>query len=80
MANKTETIRVAIRCRPLSEQERKDNREIVVQMLKETGEVIIKKPEEDVPKVFTFDSVYDWNSEQETVYTELAFPIIDFVV
>ena len=49
-------------------------------MLKETGEVIIKKPEEDVPKVFTFDSVYDWNSEQETVYTELAFPIIDFVV
>ena len=63
MANKTETIRVAIRCRPLSEQERIDNREIVVKMQKDTGEVHIMKPGEDLPKVFTFDSVYDWNSE-----------------
>lgn len=80
MSKGTETIRVAIRCRPLSEQERKDNREVVVQMQKDTGEVIIKKPGEDVPKVFTFDSVYDWTSEQETLFTELAFPIIDFVL
>ena len=80
MANRTETIRVAIRCRPLSQQERDDNREIVVKMHKDTGEVVILKPGEDVPKVFTFDSVYDWNSEQETIFTELAYPIIDFVL
>ena len=63
MSNQTECIRVAIRCRPLSEMERKDNREIVVEMVKDTGEVIIKKPNGEQPKIFTFDSVYDWNIE-----------------
>jgi hypothetical protein len=27
------------------------------------GEIQIKKAAEDVPKVFTFDCVYDWNSK-----------------
>ena len=31
-----------------------------VKMFKKTGEVFVQKPNEDVPKVFTFDSVYDW--------------------
>ena len=31
-----------------------------VKMFKETGEIFVQKPGEDVPKVFTFDSVYDW--------------------
>ena len=35
-----------------------------IRMFKNTGEVFVQKPGEDVPKVFTFDSVYDWNSEQ----------------
>jgi len=41
MANKTECIRVIIRCRPLSEQEMKDGREVAVKMIKETGEILI---------------------------------------
>ena len=49
-------------------------------MVHSTGEVLVQKPGEDVPKVFTFDSVYDWNSEQETIFTETAYPIIDFVL
>ena len=49
-------------------------------MVKETGEVIIKKPNEELPKIFTFDSVYDWNIEQESIFTDLAYPIIDFVL
>ena len=32
-------------------------------MNKDTGEIFVQKPGEDAPKVFTFDSVYDWNSE-----------------
>ena len=63
MSNKTECIRVVIRCRPLSEKEMKDNREVVVKMNHQSGEVMVSKPGEDVPKIFTFDSVYDWNSE-----------------
>lgn len=62
MSKKTECIRVIIRCRPLSEQEQKDNREICVQMNHKTGEVGVQKPGDEIPKIFTFDSVYDWNS------------------
>lgn len=59
MSSKTECIRVVIRCRPMSEKERKDGRELAVTMNESTGEVMVKKPGEDIPKVFTFDSVYD---------------------
>ena len=34
-----------------------------VKIVQATGEVMVQKPGEDIPKVFTFDSVYDWNSE-----------------
>jgi kinesin family protein 3/17 len=78
--SKTECIRVAIRCRPLSENEMKDNREVAVKMVTNTGEVLVQKTGEEVPKVFTFDSVYDWNSEQEAIFSETAYPIIDFVL
>mgnify|MGYP002630466765 CR=1 FL=1 len=80
MSNKTECIRVIIRCRPLSTQEQKDGREVAVSMNFKKGEVIINKPGDDIPKVFTFDSVYDWNSEQENVFTDTAWPIIQNVM
>jgi hypothetical protein len=43
--------------------EMKDGREMAVKMIHKTGEILVTKPGEDIPKVFTFDSVYDWNSE-----------------
>jgi hypothetical protein len=55
----------------------KDGRELAVRIIKETGEIMIQKPGEEIPKVFTFDSVYDWNSEQEAIFAETAYPIID---
>lgn len=55
----------------------KDGREVAVKMIHKTGEILIQKPGDEIPKVFTFDSVYDWNSEQETIFAETAYPIID---
>lgn len=49
-------------------------------MNKDTGEVIVTKEGDEVPKIFTFDSVYDWKSEQENIFTETAFPIIENVL
>jgi len=49
-------------------------------MVYKTGEVVIKKVTDEVPKVFTFDSVYDWNSKQEDIFQESAWPIIDNVL
>ena len=80
MSSKTETIRVVIRCRPLSEHEMNNGNQMAVKMIKDTGEVLVQKPTEEIPKVFTFDSVYDYQSEQESIFTETAYPIIDFVL
>ena len=51
-----------------------------VKMFAETGEVFVQKPSEDVPKVFTFDSVYDWNSEQANIFAETAYPVCENVI
>lgn len=51
-----------------------------VKIVQSTGEVMVQKPGEDIPKVFTFDSVYDWNSEQEAVFAETAYTICENVI
>ena len=34
----------------------------------------------ELPKTFTFDNVFDWNSAQAAVYAETAKPIVDSVL
>jgi len=77
---KSECIRVVIRCRPMSKDEIRDSRECVVKMIMAKGEILITKTGEDVPKVFTFDSVYDWTAKQENIFTESSYPIIENVM
>jgi kinesin family protein 3/17 len=72
-----------MRCRPISEDEKRDNRKIVVTMDTTRGEIQVKNPKAEPgepPKTFTFDTVYDWNSKQENVYNESAYPIVDSVL
>jgi len=64
----------------MSNNEIKDGRECAIKMFKKTGEVFCTKPGEEVPKVFTFDSVYDWNSEQQEIFAETAFPVCENVI
>lgn len=77
-----ESVKVIVRCRPLSEKE-KDNKCLrVVDMNTKSGLVEVKKPDapKDPPKQFTFDTVYDWNSSQREVYDGTAFPIVESVL
>ena len=80
VASQAECIKVIIRCRPMSKNEIKDGRECVVKMVHDKGEILIQKSSDDVPKVFTFDRVYDWNSTQESIFNETAYPIIENVL
>lgn len=64
----------------MSDREIKDARECAVKIVPETGEVMVQKPSEAIPKVFTFDSVYDWNSEQGNVFAETAYSICENVI
>jgi len=78
-----ECVRVVMRCRPLSTTEKQDGREMIVNINPSRGEVIIRNPKADggeQPKTFAFDKVYDWTAQQETIYQESAFPIVDSVI
>jgi kinesin family protein 3/17 len=78
-----ETVKVVVRCRPMSKKEVEDSRKRIIEMVSDKGEVTVRNPEADPrepPKPFTFDHVYDWNSNQEIVFEETAQPIIDSVL
>tara|TARA_B110000285_G_scaffold192446_1_gene220852 strand:- start:2143 stop:2367 length:225 start_codon:yes stop_codon:yes gene_type:complete len=58
----SETVKCAIRCRPLNKKEMTNGNEVAVKMDTKRMEIFVSKPGgEDAPKSFTFDNVYDWN-------------------
>ena len=86
MAKKTgpgsspECVKVVVRCRPLSQGEMSDGKKGIVNMDTKLGQIAIKNPkldDKEPPKTFTFDIVYNWNTEQITLYQETASPIVD---
>ncbi|XP_065919368.1 kinesin-like protein KIF3B [Dysidea avara] len=82
MAKKSESVKVVVRCRPMSEQEIASNYERVVDMDVARGMVIIKNPNSTDSNLrdFTFDAVYDWNSKQKDLYDETFRPIVESVL
>lgn len=80
ISRKSETVRVVIRCRPLSKKEINEGRQKVVTMDKENGEIVVQRDPEDVPKRFTFDCVYPEDCKQEDLFAETAFPIIENIL
>lgn len=65
MSKKVECVRVAMRCRPLSNTEMENQRKICVEITKNLGQIVINNPKNDGMeqfKTFTYDMVYDWNA------------------
>ena len=60
--NKAETVKVVVRCRPLSENETRDGHERIVNMDLKRGAIELTNPKNtaDPRKEFTFDAIYDW--------------------
>lgn len=78
-----ENVRVVIRIRPLNESEKSFGyREITsVDRVNNTVSVINPKSgSEELPKTFTFDSVFGTESTQLDVYNETARPIVEKVL
>ncbi|KAL7864641.1 hypothetical protein AOLI_G00160610 [Acnodon oligacanthus] len=80
----SESVKVVVRCRPMNEKERAANFERVVSVDVKLGQVAVRNPRgasaHEHPKVFTFDSVYDWNSKQIDLYDETFRPLVDSVL
>ncbi|XP_060931251.1 kinesin-like protein KIF3B isoform X2 [Limanda limanda] len=79
-----ETVKVVVRCRPMNEKEQANKFERVVSVDVKLGQIIVRNAREasasESPKVFTFDSVYDWNSKQIDLYDESFRPLVDSVL
>ena len=79
----SESIRVVLRCRPLNSTEKNNGNRKIVEMDSRVGLVSVENIEDkdsNVPKQFTYDAVFDWNSTQEGLFMEAALPIVDSVL
>ena len=79
----SDNVRVAIRCRPLSDKE--SSCQIAVKINRLRGEVLIghqrgRGSSNVTEKTFTFDLVFDMDAAQTEVYNETARPIIESVL
>lgn len=74
---KNESVKVAVRCRPMSNDEMRAGHTVVVELTKKTGEIYVRRPYvEEPPKQFTFDLVFDWTSNQKEIYDDTSAPIV----
>ncbi|KAK6751133.1 hypothetical protein RB195_002854 [Necator americanus] len=79
---KQETVRVIVRCRPLSEAEISQGHQSIVSMYPDRGLVELRNPKElqDPSKDFTFDAIYNESSKQTDLYDETFRDLVDSVL
>jgi len=75
-----ECVKVVIRCRPMSNQEKLDNRENIVEIDTKDGVARIRRPGTRDFKDFTFDAVYDENTIQANFYEHTGYAIVESVM
>lgn len=82
MSNKGECVKVVLRCRPLSKTETANGNTRIVEMDKRTMCVRVTNPssDNDMPKPFTYDAVYDWTATQSGIYEETVRYLVDSVL
>ncbi|XP_024083610.1 kinesin-like protein KIF3A isoform X2 [Cimex lectularius] len=78
-----ENVRVVVRVRPLNRKEIESGFSSIVTVNRINGSISVKHPQggpQDLPKVFTYDIVFDTDSKQMDVYNETARPIVEKVL
>lgn len=84
MSNKKggESVKVVVRCRPMNQKEIAQGHQRIIEMNVKKGTIEINNPakKEEVPRMFTYDSVYDWNSKQIDLYDETFRQLVDSVL
>jgi len=78
----TECVKVMVRCRPMNKNETKMNclKCIGVDQSEMQVSCFKHNVEDDIPRSFTYDQVYDDDSKQQDVYDECAFPLVESVL
>ena len=81
LKEKSETVKVVVRCRPLSQDEKTKHNECIVDVNMSAHTISVNNPNniKDV-KNFTFDYTYDIGAAQEQIFKETALPILESVM
>ena len=75
---KEESVKVVVRCRPMSKKEIEDNRQIAISADPKTRSIEgINPNKQGEKKQFTFDFTYNPESSQEQIFNETALPILN---
>lgn len=72
---------MVVRCRPLSRRETEC--ENILDIDDKLGQITIRNPKappDEPMKVFTFDSVYGWESKQSDIYDDAVRPLVESVL
>ena len=77
-----ECITVVVRCRPFSQKEKNDGCKSIVSMDMKLNQVAISNPDksgDSQSKSFTYDNVFDENTQQKVFYEECCFNLVENV-
>ncbi|KAL0277188.1 UNVERIFIED_CONTAM: hypothetical protein PYX00_004555 [Menopon gallinae] len=77
-----ESVKVIVRCRPMSARERELGFKNILLMDSECCTCSIANPNDSTapPKSFTFDSVYSIVSTTEQIYNDIVYPLVEGVL
>ena len=81
LKEKSECVKVVVRCRPLGQREMQEQHECVVSVDMNACTIAVANPASfNETKSFTFDHTYDWNATQEKIFDQTARPILESVM
>ena len=81
LKDKSESVKVVVRCRPLGSKEMEEQRECIVNVDMSQGFIQICNPSNIKEiKSFTFDHTYDYRATQELIFSQTALPILESVM
>ena len=78
MKGKSESVKVAVRVRPMNKREIAENSQNCVDVDTSTNQISVTSSKHET-KTFQFDYVYPLTSTQREVYDQVAFPIVESI-
>ena len=76
----TESVRVVVRVRPLDKNEVARGNASILDVDRGNSQVMLFSSRAVPPKVFAFDAVYGPDAEQQLIYDETGFPLIENIL
>jgi kinesin family protein 3/17 len=73
----TETVKVVVRSRPLSNTEKERGNASIVSFDRSINQVAISDNKSGLPKTFAYDAVFDESFTQQQLYDESAYPLVE---